>query len=162
MNDTKEAERWLPQEHPDFLRTDPFLKPYQEDGRRCWRLWRSAVVNWDGGFAPCCYLTDKEEDFGEVTNSSIKEIWNNENYTTARGLFEDGYKPEKWVGCVSCSVYLGSRAARKRGPMALQREPTHVAPAAGPVADRIVQAAESTSDLRIPLPIGKVEEQGTK
>ena len=83
-------------DHPDYLRNDPFVKPYQEDGRRCWRLWRSAVVNWDGGLAPCCYLTDKSEDFGEVTDSSIKEIWNNENYTTARGLFEDEYTPEKW------------------------------------------------------------------
>ena len=67
-----------------ILRDDPFYKPYQEDGRRCWRLWRSAVVNWDGGLAPCCYLTDKSEDFGDVNHSSIQKIWNNDNYTTAR------------------------------------------------------------------------------
>ena len=162
MDDSEEAERWLPRENPDYSRTDPFLKPYQEDGRRCWRLWRSAVVNWDGGFAPCCYLTDKEEDFGEVTKSSIKEIWNNENYTTARGLFDDGYKPEKWVGCVSCSVYLGSRAARKRGPMALQPESAYVAPANGSDADGTAETPEDTSEVLIPLTIGKVEEQGTE
>ena len=158
MNDGKEAERWLPREHPDYLRDDPFVKPYQEDGRRCWRLWRSAVVNWDGGLAPCCYLTDKSEDFGEVTVSSIKEIWNNETYTTARGLFEDKYTPEKWVGCVSCSVYLGSRAARKRGPVAFQPEPVDVASSRGAGTNGVGEATEDTSGLQIPLAIGKVEE----
>ena len=158
MDDAKEAQRWLPREHPDYLRDDPFVKPYQEDGRRCWRLWRSAVVNWDGGLAPCCYLTDKSEDFGEVTNSSIKDIWNNKNYTTARGLFEDDYTPEKWVGCVTCSVYLGSRAARKRGPVALQPEPAQVASSIGASTNGVGEPPGRTSGLRIPLAIGKVEE----
>ena len=128
MNDRKEADRWLPRDHPEYHREEPFKKPYQEDGHRCWRLWRSAVVNWDGGLAPCCYLTDKVEDFGDVSVNTIEEIWNNSNYTTARGLFKEGYKPEQLVGCVSCSVYTGSRAARKRGPVALRPEPVYVSP----------------------------------
>jgi MoaA/NifB/PqqE/SkfB family radical SAM enzyme len=119
------AERWLPREHPEYLRGDPFSKPYQEDGDRCWRLWRRAVVNWDGGLAPCCYLTDKAEDFGDAGTTPVKEIWTGEQYTTARGLFKNGYVPEKWVGCASCGVYLGSQAARKRGPMALHPEPAY-------------------------------------
>jgi len=65
MDDGEEAERWLPKEHPEHLREQTFAKPYREDGLRCWRVWRSAVVNWDGGLAPCCYLTDKSEDFGD-------------------------------------------------------------------------------------------------
>lgn len=131
MDDRQVAKQWLPRDHPEYLREDPFYKPYQEDGRRCWRLWRSAVVNWDGGLAPCCYLTDKAEDFGEVTANSIKEIWNNESYTTARGLFQDGFKPEKHVGCTNCSVYLGSRAARVRGPLAAQPDPVYFLPTSG-------------------------------
>ena len=117
MDDEEAAQRWLPRERTEFLREETFFKPYQEDGLRCWRLWRSAVVNWDGGLAPCCYLTDKVEDFGDVTTSSVKEIWNGEDYSTARGLFEQGYSPQKQVGCMTCSVYTGSRAARKRGPV---------------------------------------------
>lgn len=122
MSDRKSAEQWLPGDHPEYQRQDPFHKPYQEDGQRCWRLWRSAVVNWDGGFAPCCYLTEKAEDFGDVSVDSVAEIWNNPKYISARSLFEDGRTPDRWVGCVSCSVYLGSRAARKRGPMNLNPE----------------------------------------
>ena len=121
MKDLEEAQRWLPQEHPDLLREEPFHKPYEEEGKRCWRLWRSAVVNWDGGLAPCCYLTDKSEDFGDVTTNTVKEIWNNPVYNAARGLFQDGYDPDQWVGCVSCSVYQSSSAAHKRGPMKFDR-----------------------------------------
>lgn len=122
-NDLEEAERWLPRKHPEYLRADPFYKPYREDGNVCWRLWRSAVVNWDGGFAPCCYLTDKTQDFGDLNESSVKDVWNNENYETARGLFEQDFIPETWVGCLNCSVYLGSGAAKRRGPVDLQPEP---------------------------------------
>ena len=122
-NDPAEADKWLPRQHPEYLRADPFFKAYQEDGQVCWRLWRSAVINWDGGFAPCCYLTDKIQDFGDVNESSVKEIWNNASYNAARGLFKKNVMPEKWVGCLDCSVYLGSRAARRRGPVDLQPEP---------------------------------------
>jgi MoaA/NifB/PqqE/SkfB family radical SAM enzyme len=130
-DDPKVAERWLPREHPGYLRGDPFYKPYHEDGQRCWRLWRSAVVNWDGGLAPCCYLTDKSDDFGNVNTSTVADIWNNSDYLTARGLFEDGYEPQQWVGCMSCSVYLSSRAARKRGPLDLQPQPVYFMPRGG-------------------------------
>ena len=81
------------------------------------------MVNWDGGFAPCCYLTDKTQDFGDVNESSVKAIWNSADYTTARGLFKKDFIPGKWVGCLDCSVYLGSRAARSRGPVDLKPEP---------------------------------------
>ncbi len=151
MNDPKEAERWLPRDHPEYHREDPFHKPFQEDGQRCWRLWRSAVVNWDGGFAPCCYLTDKSEDFGDASVNSVEEIWNNHNYATARGLFKEGYTPEKWVGCVSCSVYQGSRAARKRGPVALEPEPVYVS-LNGPAPVPSARATPNgVSGLSIPL-----------
>ena len=122
-DDPAEAERWLPRQHPEYLREDPFYKPYQEDGQVCWRLWRSAVVNWDGGFAPCCYLTDKTQDFGDLNDASVKKVWNNSKYTTARGLFKNDVVPEEWVGCLDCSVYLGSSAAKHRGPVDLHIEP---------------------------------------
>ena len=122
-DDSALAERWLPRQHPEYLRGDPFYKPYQEDGNACWRLWRSAVINWDGGFAPCCYLMDKTQDFGDLNKSSVKEVWNNEKYMTARGLFTKGFAPREWVGCLDCSVYRGSSAARQRGPVDPHVEP---------------------------------------
>lgn len=111
------ADRWLPASAESARRDQPFDKPYQENGQRCWRLWRSGVVNWDGGYAPCCYLTDSSDDFGDVNTHSIKQIWNNQAYSTARGLFRDGFVPEVEVGCLNCDVYLESSSARKRGPV---------------------------------------------
>ena len=117
-DDPEVAQRWLPAAATDGLRREqPFAKPYNENGARCWRLWRSSVINWDGGYAPCCYLTDASDDFGDVKTHSIKEIWNNEHYLTARGLFKEGYIPKAQVGCLDCNVYLESKAARKRGPV---------------------------------------------
>ena len=157
MSDRKAAEGWLPRDHPEYQREDPFHKPYQENGQRCWRLWRSAVVNWDGGFAPCCYLTDKAEDFGDASVNSVDEIWNNPKYAAARGLFREGHTPEQWVGCLSCSVYLGSRAARKRGPVTLQPERVNVTPAGlGPDNERAPETPV-VPGLRIPLLTEAVE-----
>ena len=116
-DDPELAEKWVPVATEGFRKDRPFEKPYHENGVRCWRLWRSAVVNWDGGYAPCCYLTDSADDFGDVKTHSIKEIWNNESYLTARGLFKDGSVPTSYVGCLDCNVYLESNAGRKRGPV---------------------------------------------
>ena len=115
MDDPELGEKWLPRSTDGFVRDEPFDKPYNEGGVRCWRLWRSGVVNWDGGYAPCCYLTDAADDFGNVNTHSIKEIWNNESYLTARSLFKDGDVPKKRVGCLTCNVYLDSKAGRRRG-----------------------------------------------
>lgn len=116
-DDLELAEKWLPVSSNGFRREQPFDKPYRENGVRCWRLWRSGVVNWDGGYAPCCYLTDASDDFGNVKTSSVKEIWNNDNYRLARGLFKDDFAPQGYVGCLDCNVYLESKAAKKRGPV---------------------------------------------
>ena len=114
-DDPEVTKRWLPVASEEFLREQPFDKPYAEGGTRCWRLWRSGVVNWDGGYAPCCYLTDASDDFGDVKTHSIKEIWNNERYVTARSLFKDDFVPKTSVGCLNCNVYLDSKSGKKRG-----------------------------------------------
>ena len=113
--DTEVGRKWLPVGIESYLRDHPFERPYEENGERCWRLWRSSVINWDGGAAPCCYLTDKADDFGDVSESSFKEIWNNDKYTSARKLFNKGATPTTQVGCLTCPVYTGTDAARARG-----------------------------------------------
>lgn len=117
--DIELARQWLPRADYEARLANPFRKPYAEDGTRCWRLWRSAVVNWDGGYAPCCYLTDASDDFGDVRTHSIKEIWNNHLYRTARGLFNKSGKPTEYVGCIDCSVYADSKAAKSHNTASL-------------------------------------------
>ena len=116
-DDLEMARQWLPAAELEARMADPFRKPYSEEGTRCHRLWRSGVVNWDGGYAPCCYLTDAADDFGDASRQPVKEIWNNDNYREARSLFQKGYTPTRYVGCLDCSVYKGSPAGRARGPV---------------------------------------------
>jgi MoaA/NifB/PqqE/SkfB family radical SAM enzyme len=124
--DIELARQWLPRAELGARLANPFRKPYAEDGSRCWRLWRSAVVNWDGGYAPCCYLTDAKHDFGDVAAQPIKEIWNNRRYQAARRLFKDGPVSAEPLGCLSCNVYLESKAGRKRGPVILAGQNGHL------------------------------------
>ena len=118
-DDDEVAKKWVPVHSEGFTRDNPLEKPYEEGGVRCWRLWRSGVVNWDGGYAPCCYLTDAADDFGNVKDTSIKSIWNGANYQTARKLFKDDYTPDRYVGCINCNVYTESKAGKKRGAVQL-------------------------------------------
>ncbi len=68
-------------------------------------------MNWDGGYAPCCYLTDAKDDFANVNDSSIRQIWNGPQYTKARKMFTiKGYIPTVPVGCSTCNVYTESAA----------------------------------------------------
>ena len=128
MDDPALAEQWLPAGDSRYIRDGTFDRPYKEDGAACWRLWRTAVVNWDGGLAPCCYLTDKKHDFGDVSKHSVAEIWNNDRYTAARGLFK-GEAPGIYVGCLDCSVFLNSpQGARFRSRNGVKGSTQHRVP----------------------------------
>ncbi len=143
--DRELAQRWLPRAAEDFRREQPFDKPYAESGKRCWRLWRSAVVNWDGGYAPCCYLTDAKDDCGSVNTHPLKDIWNNAHYRSARDLFNGATATTENVGCLNCSVYLESKAAKNRShPVQIHRNGT------GPsVARTEIEAVPEKSSSRM-------------
>ncbi|MCH7593629.1 MAG: radical SAM protein [Chloroflexi bacterium] len=122
----KTAKRWLPQNTPEYLRGNAFDKPFKEGGTRCWRLWRTAVVNWDGGFAPCCYLTDKTDDFGDLNVNSVQEIKNNSNYVTSRALFKKRTTPDHRTGCLTCPVYTETAVGIARGPVTFPTPPSPI------------------------------------
>jgi radical SAM protein with 4Fe4S-binding SPASM domain len=81
-SDPDQIEQWLP--------TDPAYSPYDyEEGTPsnqwdCHELWESMVINWDGGVAPCCWLHDPQFDFANVSEQSVREIWNGPHYRSAR------------------------------------------------------------------------------
>ena len=145
--DIELARQWLPRAEMEARLANPFRKPYAEDGARCWRLWRSAVVNWDGGYAPCCYLTDADDDFGDVRNHSIKEIWNNHAYRTARGLFHKSGTPKQYVGCMDCSAYTNSEAAKSRNTASLPRRSGHRPAARVPVTLNVAGKDNALEEL---------------
>jgi len=55
----------------------------------CFYLYRSMVINPDGGISPCCIVYRMEYDFGDIkaAKDGVMSIWNNEKYRSARSLF---------------------------------------------------------------------------
>ena len=81
----------------------------------CDFLWQRAVVNHDGGVAPCCATFALSDDMGriavtaeEIGSRSFREVWNGERFREARRLFRS--KQEKPTGreniCTDCPVRL--------------------------------------------------------
>lgn len=51
---------------------------------------------------PCCILTDEDEDFGTVAEStSFADVWNNRNFTAAREFFLN--QKQSGTICDTCS-----------------------------------------------------------
>lgn len=62
---------------------------YPDTGKFCSQLWRTIVLNSDGGIAPCCFLYFKKDDFGNYDYSNnLNDIISNPIYITARRLFK--------------------------------------------------------------------------
>ena len=75
----------------------------------CYYLYRSMVVNTDGGVSPCCIVYKEKRDFDHMENHEtidIGKIWNNEMYRSARAMYTD----KEWIGrkrtvCDHCDIF---------------------------------------------------------
>ena len=47
---------------------------------RCWRLWNSVVVTWEGNVLPCCFDKDAKYSFGNIKNEKFVEIIKNRKF----------------------------------------------------------------------------------
>ena len=65
----------------------------QEDGtwairsswdNKCWKMWSSSVVTWDGRVLPCCFDKDGKYVMGDLRSQSFQEIWSGERYQQFR------------------------------------------------------------------------------
>lgn len=57
---------------------------------KCWKLWHSCVVTWDGKVVPCCFDKDAKYTMGNLNNQSLDTIWANSSYQQFREqLVED-------------------------------------------------------------------------
>lgn len=46
-------------------------------GNRCFALWRTSVITWDGIVVPCCFDKDANHQLGSLKKNNFKEIWTN-------------------------------------------------------------------------------------
>ncbi len=53
----------------------------------CNQLFENLIVNWDGKVFPCCWLTDENNAFGDLSKESFEDVWHGEKYQYARSMF---------------------------------------------------------------------------
>ncbi len=108
MHDACLEDKWMPT-NPLYWERHPKLvedRGYVFD-RACFYLYRSMFVYPGGGVTPCCFAHDDRQDFGNLYNNSVSEIWNNETYRSARLLFSKGTRASDRVEtiCDKCTVF---------------------------------------------------------
>ena len=47
---------------------------------KCWRMWNSVVITWDGNILPCCFDKDAKYSFGNINNKLLSEIIKNKKF----------------------------------------------------------------------------------
>ena len=75
----------------------------------CYYLYRSMVVNADGGISPCCIVYKGSRDFDDLKKHDeidVAAIWNNEKYRSARSLFSAKELPgRRMTVCDGCDIF---------------------------------------------------------
>jgi radical SAM protein with 4Fe4S-binding SPASM domain len=100
-------EQWLPKNPKyvlDYYMNGRYTPLYNKP---CSQLFNSTVINPDGKITPCCWVTSKENVWGDLTKQSFEEIWNNDNYKYSRSLFNNmAYSGSvKNNVCSKCEIY---------------------------------------------------------
>lgn len=68
--------------------SDVFFPPNTDpSAERCKYLWEYAIVNNDGGVAPCAGSFYREDDYDVIGEKTFREVWNNQQFQDARRLF---------------------------------------------------------------------------
>ena len=51
---------------------------------KCFRMWSSNVISWDGLVVPCCFDKDAEHQLGDLKTNSFQEVWRSNKYNQFR------------------------------------------------------------------------------
>jgi MoaA/NifB/PqqE/SkfB family radical SAM enzyme len=75
----------------------------------CFYLYRSMIVNSNGGVSPCCEVYQENRDFDSLEDHDvidIGKIWNGEKYLTARAQFSpENVSPVCETVCDDCTIF---------------------------------------------------------
>lgn len=102
--DLIQIQEWLPSKDEDSYYD--YGSEKLENVWHCADLWESMTINWDGGLAPCCWLHDQKNDYENVFDRPLKEIWNGDAYISSRRVFAFGGPKEGPVTTI-CTVCKG-------------------------------------------------------
>jgi radical SAM protein with 4Fe4S-binding SPASM domain len=87
-------EEWLPI-NENFRRYEKKGNDYRIKSQlmnRCLRLWTNPVITWDGKVVPCCFDKNSDHEMGDLTSSTLREIWEGKKYQRFRNDVLSGRK----------------------------------------------------------------------
>ena len=90
-NQYQNVKSWLPKDEKLSM-YDYKRKKKKKIKKLCRLLWFESVVNPYGSISPCCASWYERDDFGNISSSSFIEIWNNQEYKTARRIYTNRKK----------------------------------------------------------------------
>jgi MoaA/NifB/PqqE/SkfB family radical SAM enzyme len=103
------ADQWYPTEFEGRTFSDHTEQQFGQAAKPapCFYLYRSVVVNPDGGVSPCCVVYKKNRDFAELTPGiDVHAMWNNEKYHSARSLYSSTVLPNRRATvCDVCDIF---------------------------------------------------------
>lgn len=100
--------KWLVNDPKHKGRFDYFSDSEYLSEDRCFFLWKSATINWDGGVSPCCCVYDSSTDFGNIAREDFKTIWNNDKFRSARSAVTGRSNGPTPTICNQCKVFKKS------------------------------------------------------
>ena len=98
LNPNTAADEWLPEDKNYVY--DTYLGANRVTP--CHWPWSGLVVNSDGGVTPCTIVDDPNSDFGNVFETSIMDVWNNDHYVSSRTTWTKNAKRSTTTICTLC------------------------------------------------------------
>lgn len=116
-NRKETSDKWFPRSYEGRVTSEGTELQFGQAGKPgpCFYLYRSFVINPDGGVSPCCVVYRQHRDFADLTQHEsidVMKIYNNEFYRSARGLFNSRENlPHVPTVCDACDIF--TRPANK-------------------------------------------------
>jgi MoaA/NifB/PqqE/SkfB family radical SAM enzyme len=110
-NRKETADKWYPSSLQGRVESDHSEQQFGQANKPspCFYLYRSMVVNADGGVSPCCVVYRKNRDFADLSTMdtiAVNTVWNNEKYRSARSLFSGEEVPSRRATvCDGCDLF---------------------------------------------------------
>jgi radical SAM protein with 4Fe4S-binding SPASM domain len=74
---------WIP-DNPEYSAYDKANCAAKKIIKTCRKPWQEITINWNGLVFPCCAVYGEKYNFGDARKDSIKYIWNNPRFISAR------------------------------------------------------------------------------
>jgi MoaA/NifB/PqqE/SkfB family radical SAM enzyme len=121
-NRQETAEKWYPKSVEGRTPSDGSEQQFGQAAKPapCFYLYRSLVVNTDGGVSPCCVVYREDRDFADLSRLdtiNVLDVYNNASYQSARSLYSERTDvPHVRTVCDGCDIFERPRKKRRPAP----------------------------------------------